>query len=285
LAERGLATEKGPASQHVRIASTSGHLANTIREHWAYRDLLFMLTVRDLKLRYKQTALGVLWVILQPLITSGIFAVVFGRFARLPSDDSPYFLFVFTGMLGWTLFAGALQRAGNSVVGNATLVGKVYFPRSVLPIAAVMGVLLDFVFLLALNLLLLLGVNWPLTWNLLALPVLLLVTLVIALGLGLLVSGLGAYYRDFLHLLPFFLQVLFYASPVVYSLDLIPEPFTFLYSLNPLVGVVQTFRWALLGTGEFPWMLFLSSVVIGIALFIVGALVFNRIDRDLVDVL
>lgn len=245
---------------------------------------MIILTMRDVKLRYKQTALGIVWVLLQPLIASLIFAVIFGRFANLPSNGVPYLLFVFAGLLPWNLFAGALQRAGNSLVGDSKLISKVYFPRMVIPIASSAAVLVDFAVALVVMFGLLLFQSWPLTWNILALPVLLLILLLLCVGVSLFISALNVYYRDFMYALPFVIQVWMYASPVVYSVDLIPDVIKPFYAINPLVGIIDGFRWALLGTGEFPAISVAISLVIGIIVFIAGGLVFQRVEQNFADV-
>lgn len=252
---------------------------------WRYRDLLYILAMRDVKLRYKQTALGIIWVVLQPLVAALIFAIIFGRFANLPSSGVPYLPFVFAGMLPWNLFSGALQRAGNSLISDSRLISKVYFPRMAIPVASSAAVLIDFAVALAVMFGLLLFYGIPLTANLLALPLLLLLTLLISVGVSLFLSALNVYYRDFMYALPFVVQVWMYATPVVYSIDLIPEALRGIYALNPLVGVIDGFRWALLGLGDFPLMSLFLSLVIGMILFIGGAFVFQRVERNFADVI
>lgn len=269
----------------TRIQPATRWAALDFGELWKFRDLLVILTMRDVKLRYKQTALGVAWVVLQPLIAALIFAVIFGQFANLPSDGVPYLLFVFSGLLPWNLFAGALARAGNSLVGDSKLISKVYFPRMVIPIASSAAVLVDFAVALVVMIVLLILQGWVITLNILFLPVLVLITLAIAVGVSLFVSALNVYYRDFMYASPFLIQVAMYASPVVYSVDLIPTPLKPFYALNPAVGVIEGFRWSLLGVGEFPAGSLLMSVIIGIVLFIGGALVFQRVEQNFADVI
>lgn len=273
-----------PPARHIRIEPARGWAELNFRELWAYRDLLLILALRDVKLRYKQTALGIIWVVLQPLVAALIFAVIFGRFANLPSSGVPYVLFVFAGLLPWNLFSGALQRAGNSLVGDARLISKVYFPRMVIPVASSAAVLVDFAVSLVVMLALLLLYGWGLTWNLLPLPALLLVALLIAVGVSLFISALNVYYRDFMYALPFLIQVWMYASPVVYSADLIPTPLKPFYAINPLVGLIDGFRWALLGTGAFPALTLGISTAVGLLLFFAGSLVFQRVERNFADV-
>jgi len=241
--------------------------------------------MRDVKLRYKQTALGIIWVVLQPLVASVIFAVIFGSFAKLPSGGTAYLPFVFAGMLPWNLFAGALQRAGNSLVTEARLVSKVYFPRLIIPLASCAAVLVDFAVALAVMLVLIIGYRIPLTVNIFALPLLLLVTLLLSVGMSLIFSAFNVYYRDFMYVLPFLIQVWLYASPVVYSVSLIPERLRGIYALNPMVGVIDGFRWALLGDGAFPWTSLGISLVGSVVLLVVAGIVFQRVEQQFADVI
>ena len=270
--------------RHIEIEPARGWAAFELKELWHFRDLLIILMMRDVKLRYKQTALGIVWVILQPLIASLIFAVIFGRFANLPSNGIPYLLFVFAGLLPWNLFAGALQRAGNSLVGDLKLISKVYFPRMVIPIASSAAVLVDFTVALGVMFALLLLQGWPLSLNILAIPLLLVMLLLISVGVSLFISALNVYYRDFTYALPFVIQVWMYASPVVYSGDLIPKLMQPFFAINPLVGIIDGFRWALLGAGDLPAVSLAISLVMGIALFFAGGLIFQRVEQNFADV-
>jgi lipopolysaccharide transport system permease protein len=274
-----------PSVRHIQIQPARGWAVLDLRELLQFRDLLLILMLRDVKLRYKQTALGIVWVVLQPLVASLIFAVIFGRFANLPSNGVPYLLFVFAGLLPWNLFAGALQRAGNSLIGDSRLISKVYFPRMTIPIASSAAVLVDFAVALVVMFALLFLNGWALTWNILALPLLVIMLLLISVGVSLFISALNVYYRDFMYALPFVVQVWMYASPVVYSGDLIPELVKPFYAINPLVGIIEGFRWALLGTGGFPAVPLLISLVIGVALFVAGGLVFQRVEQNFADVI
>lgn len=269
----------------VVVQPTSGFRAFDLRELWTYRDLLFMLAARDVQLRYKQTALGVAWVILQPLIAAVIFAVIFGAFAKLPSDGSPYVLFVFCGMLPWNLLSGALQRAGNSLVGNSNLISKIYFPRVIIPISSTGAVLVDFAVSLIVLFILLLIYHVVPTWQLITLPFFLMLTLAAAVGASLWVSGLNVYYRDFMYALPFVIQVWLYASPVAYATSIVPEQFRFLYSLNPAVAFIEGFRWALLGHSALTLEMVVSATVVSVFFFVSGMLIFRRIERGFADVL
>jgi len=271
--------------RHVRIAPSRGWSALRLHELWEYRDLFLILASRDVKLRYRQTALGVLWVILQPLLASLIFAVIFGRLANLPSEGKPYLLYVYAGLLPWNLFAGSLQRAGNSLVHEARLISKVYFPRMVVPVASSAAVLVDFLVALAV-MAGIMGVYrvFP-TWHLLGLPAILLLVLLISVGASLWLSALNVYYRDFMYAIPFIIQVWLFASPVVYSAGMIPEEWRWFYSLNPLAGVIDGFRWALLGAGEFPALSLGISFLGAVPLFVGGAYVFRRVERRFADVI
>ncbi len=272
--------------RRVRIQPARRLLELDLREMWAFRDLFIILAVRDIKLRYKQTALGVIWVILQPLVASVLFAVIFERFVKLPSNGQvPYLLIVYAGMLPWNLFAGAIQRAGSSLIGDARLISKVYFPRMIVPIASSAAVLLDFVVALTVLFVLLLIYHMPLTLNMLALPVLLLLTLLISIGISLFISALNVYYRDFMYAMPFITQVWMYASPVVYETSVIPERWRLIYALNPMVGLIDGFRWALIGVGDFPALTMSIALIVGIILFLVGAFVFQRVEHSFADVI
>lgn len=274
-----------PHLRHVRIGPSHGWAALNLREIFEYRDLLFILAMRDVKLRYKQTALGVSWVILQPLLSSLIFAVIFGRLANLPSDGLPYVLFVYAGMLPWNLFSGALQRAGNSLISDSRLISKVYFPRMIIPTASSVAVLADLAVALAVMVILIGLYRIPPTWHLVVLPVFAILSLFVAIGVGLWISAFNVYYRDFTYALPFLIQVWMYASPVVYSAQMVPDRWTIAYDLNPLVGMIAGFRWCLLGSGTFPLASTSISLAVSILLFIGGTMVFRRIERNFADVI
>lgn len=249
------------------------------------RDLFRILFERELKVRYKQTALGVIWVVLQPLVPAVIFAVVFGRFARLPSAGSPYFLFALCGLVVYGLFSGAVGRAGSSLVRDGQLITKIYFPRAVLPVASGAAAIVDFLvgFLLILVLMVASGRMPGLT--IIAVPLVVVATLGLALGLGLAVAALSAHYRDFGHVVPFVLQLLLYGSPVVYSMELLPASFANVYALNPLVPLIEGFRWCLLGTPAPTVDQIVLGTVSGLAMVAAGILIFSRASRDIADVI
>jgi lipopolysaccharide transport system permease protein len=268
----------------VFIRPERGWVSLKLREVWQYRELLYFLTWRDVKVRYRQTALGVAWAVLQPLLTMAIFSVVFGRLANLPSEGLPYPIFTFAALLPWQLFAGALTRAGTSLVSSSNLLTKVYFPRLIIPIAAVAAGLVDFAiaFVVLIGLVLYYGVvpGAPVLW----LPVLVLFALLAALAVGLWLSALNVKYRDVQHLIPFLVMAWMYASPVAYSANLIPGgKWRLLYALNPMAGVIQGFRWALAG-GEAPGSTIFVSAAVVLVLLVGGLFYFRRMERVFADI-
>jgi len=280
------AEKKGVTSPliHTRIRPPSGWEALDLSELWQFRDLFVILMMRDVKLRYKQTALGVAWVILQPLISAIIFAVVFGRLADLPSNGVPYLLFAYAGMLGWNIFANGLQRSGTSLVTSARMISKVYFPRLTIPIASTASVLVDFLVAIVVMFILIAIEGYQLTANALVFPVFVVMTLVFTVGVSLWISSLSVYYRDFGYSVPFIIQAWLYISPVAYSTELVPERYQVLYSLNPMTGVLEGFRWSLLGTSDFPGLALLMGGVVSVTILLSGAFVFRRIENHFADV-
>lgn len=270
---------------HTRIRPASGWFTLDLRELWAYRDLLAILMARDIKIRYKQTLLGVIWVILQPLVAALLFAVIFGKFANLPSGGVPYGLYVFAALLPWNLFSGALQRAGTSLISDSRLIAKVYFPRIVIPVASTGAVLVDFIVAWAVGIVLMLVYGLHPTWRMLLVPGFLVITLMLTVGVSLFVSALNVYYRDFMYALPFVIQVWMYASPVAYSVDIVPENVAHVYAINPLAGIIDGFRWALLDTAAFPWASVIVSLGISTLILAGGVVVFQRIEAHFADVI
>lgn len=268
----------------LRIEPTRGWVALRLSEVVAYRELLYFLVWRDLKVRYKQTLLGVAWAVLQPLLTMLVFALFFGRLARVPSDGVPYAIFAYTALVPWTFFATGLAMASNSLVGSANLITKVYFPRLTIPLATVLAGLVDF----ALAFPLLFGLMWfygiaP-TAQVVWLPVFIALAFVTALGVGLWLSALNVEFRDVRHAVPFLTQLWMFATPIAYPSSLLPEKWRAVYALNPMVGVVEGFRWALLGTDTRPGPMILVSATAAIALLIGGAFFFRRMERTFADV-
>ncbi len=256
-----------------------------VKEMVGFRWVLWMLILRDIKLRYKQTVLGIAWVILQPLLTALLFTFVFGKWLHLPTSDAPYMLFAFCGLIPWLVFSQSIQRGGTSLVNEAQLVQKIYFPRLFLPMAATFGVALDYLFSLATFATLLFLYQYPPTWKVLLLPLWTILLFIFSSGLNILLSSLSAHYRDFKHIIPFFLQFWMYASPLAYSISSIPERWHWVFALNPLTGVIELFRWSLLGEQSFPFVLFGVSLFSSFVIFVFGLIVFRKLERTLSDVI
>ena len=252
---------------------------------WEYRELLYFLVWRDVKVRYKQTFIGASWAIFQPAMTMAIFTVVFGNFAKIPSDGLPYAVFAYTALLPWTYFSTALSRSGTGLVSNANLITKVYFPRLIVPLASVIAPAVDFLFAFLLLLGLMAWFGIVPTWGILVLPLFFLLAMITALAIGLWLAPLNARYRDVGHTIPFVTQFWMFASPVVYPVSLIPESWRLLYSLNPMVGVIEGFRWALLGKGDTDFSPMLVSVAVVLVLLVGGLVFFKRMERTLADVI
>ncbi len=252
---------------------------------WEYRELLYFLVWRDVKVRYKQTFIGASWAIFQPAMTMAIFTVVFGNFAKIPSDGLPYAVFAYTALLPWTYFSTALSRSGTGLVSNANLITKVYFPRLIIPLASVIAPAVDFLFAFLLLLGLMAWFGIVPTWGILVLPLFFLLAMITALAIGLWLAPLNARYRDVGHTIPFVTQFWMFASPVVYPVSLIPESWRLLYSLNPMVGVIEGFRWALLGKGDTDFSPMLVSVAVVLVLLVGGLVFFKRMERTLADVI
>ncbi len=254
---------------------------------WDYRELFFVLAWRDVTVRYKQTVIGLLWAILRPFLAMVVFTIIFGKLAGLPSEGvAPYALLVFAALLPWNLFSTALSEAGNSLVGNSQLISKVYFPRLIVPAAAVVTALIDFVLSLLILFGLMVWYQYVPDWHIVLLPALIVMATLAALGPGLYLAAMTAKYRDFRHLIPFVLQFGLYVSPVGFSSSIVPEDWRLLYSLNPLVGIIDGVRWSILrGETAFDWRsMAISAVVIALTLWI-GIRQFRRTEGALVDVI
>ncbi len=264
-----------------------------LAELWRYRDLIYYLTWRDIKVRYKQTELGVAWVLLQPLLTSGIFAVLFGLLIggsnELSPAGVPYFLSTFCGMLAWRLFAESLTRAGGSLVTSRELITKVYFPRLIVPLASVLGGLVDFAITLVALVLLMVWNQIVPSWAILWLPAFVLLAVLASLAVGLWLSALAAIYRDFLYAQPFLIQVGMFVSPVIYATSFLrerlPDWALVLYGLNPMAGVIEGFRWSLLGAADPPGLVLIPSTLMTLVLLVAGLVYFRRTEDRLVDVI
>jgi lipopolysaccharide transport system permease protein len=266
-----------------RVEPPRGWLGLRLLEVWQYRELLYFFVWRDVKVRYRQTVIGVLWVVIQPLMTMGVFTVFFGRLAKLPSQGLPYPVFYFAALVPWAYFSSALSSCTNILVGNQHVITKVYFPRLVLPLTAVCSPLIDFgiglIVMIALTLSF--GIRPPAT--VLLLPVLTVLALFTALAVGLWTSALNALYRDVASIIPFAVQFWMIASPVVYPSSLVPQRWRVLYGLNPMVSVIDGFRWALTGHGQPPGPIILVSAAMVVVLLIGGLIFFQRMEGDVSD--
>ena len=270
--------------QVIRIERSQGWVALQLKELWAYRELLYFLIWRDVKVRYKQTALGVAWAIIQPVFTMIVFSLFFGRLGKIPSDGIPYPIFAYAALVPWTFFSHGLTQASNSLVGSANLIKKVYFPRLSVPIAAVASGVIDFLiaFVVLLGMMLYYGIQ-P-TINVVWVPLLILLTLITSLGISLWLSALNVQFRDVRHVLPFLTQLWLFATPIAYPSSLLSEPWRTFYSINPMVGVVEGFRWALLGTKTAPGPMLIVSSLAALALLVGGAFYFRRLEKTFADV-
>ena len=275
-------TEKAPVPTLI-IHPPKKWMPIDLHELWEYRELITSFTLRDVKIRYKQTALGVLWAIIQPLFMMIIFTVFFGGLAKIPSEGVPYPLFVLVALLPWTPFAEGLSRSTSSTVTNANIMTKVYFPRLIMPLSSITSPLVDFAVSLVILIIMMAYYGFVPTWNIVFLPLFLLLALATSLGVGLWLSALNVKYRDFQYTVPFIIQIWLFVSPVVYSSSLVPESMRLLYSLNPMVSVIEGFRWALLGTGA-PSSMILVSVGMVVVLLVSGAFYFRRMEQYYADI-
>lgn len=252
-----------------------------LRQYW---DLLYFFVWRDIKVRYKQTVLGGLWAIIPPVFHMIVFTLVFGRFAKMPSDGSPYPLFYFAALVPWAYFSGAFDQAAKSLVGQAALMKKVYFPKLLLPVSSVIAAGLDFVLSMAILVGMMLWYQQEPTPYVMVMPLLVVILVATALGAGLLVGAINVKYRDFQHTVGFMVQFLMFASPVVYPASMLPEAYRLPYALNPMVGVIEGFRSALLGTTDFPWSLVAVSCAASVGLLLIGLRYFKKVELFFADV-
>ena len=270
----------------IYIKPTTGLAALNLRDLWVYRELVVFMIWRTLKVRYKQTALGAAWAIIQPLMTMIVFNFIFGNVAKVPTDDIPYPIFSYTALLPWGLFTTALNQASRSLTANQNMVTKIYFPRLVLPISSVLAGLVDFAiaFVILIGLMFYYGVTpaWNLLWTL---PFFLLLSIIAALGVSLWLSAINVQYRDVNYALPFLTQFWLFITPVAYSASVISEKWQLVYSLNPMAGVVNGFRWALLGSGTGPDMALWVSVIISLVILVSGLVYFRNMERTFADMI
>jgi lipopolysaccharide transport system permease protein len=271
------------SAQFMRIEPSSGWISLKLHELWDYRELFYFLVWRDVKVRYKQTALGASWAIIQPLFTVVIFSIFFGRLAKVPSDGIPYPLFSFTALVPWTFFSYGLNQSSNSLVGSANLITKVYFPRLTVPISSVVAGAVDFALAFVVLLLMMAYYHVTPTRNIIYLPVFFLLTLITSLGIGLWLSALNVKYRDVRLMLPFLVQLWMFGTPIAYPSSLLHEPYRTIYGLNPMVGVVEGFRWALLGVKSPPGPMIYVSAAISVLLLVGGVIYFRRMEKTFAD--
>jgi lipopolysaccharide transport system permease protein len=268
----------------LRIEPSKGWVSLKLHELWEYRELLYFLIWRDVKVRYRQTTLGVTWAVIQPFFTMVVFSLFFGKLARMPSDGIPYPLFSFAALVPWTFFANGLNKGSNSVVVSANLIRKVYFPRLAVPIASVLGGLIDFVLAFTVLLGMLLWYDRVPTVNVLWLPLFLLLAVVTSLGVALWLSALNVRFRDVHYIVPFLTQTWLFLTPIAYPSSLLPEPWRTLYGINPMAGVVEGFRWALVGTATAPGPIITVSALAALVLLVSGGLYFRRMEKTFADV-
>jgi len=273
--------------EHVQVTllkPSRGWVLPQIREIWAYRELLYFLVWRDLKIRYKQTVLGAVWAIIQPFFLMVIFSIFFGKLGRIPSEGIPYPIFAYTALLPWSYFAQSLNTCSNSLVGNSHLITKVYFPRIVIPMSSVLSGLVDFCIAFSILLAMMIYYGIIPTLGILLLPLLILMAMATALGAGLWLSALNVQYRDMKYSVSFLIQFWFFATPVVYPSSLVPGVWQFFYGLNPMVGVVEGFRGALLSRSQSSESIFIVSIIVIVILLTTGVFYFRRMEKAFADV-
>ena len=268
---------------YLRIEPSRGWVSLKLKELWEYRELLYFLTWRDVKVKYKQTVIGAAWAIIQPFFTMVVFSLFFGKLAKIPSDGIPYPIFSFAALVPWTFFANGLSQSSNSLVGGANLIKKIYFPRLVMPISGVVSGVVDFVLAFIVLLGMMLFYHILPTSNIIWLPFFLLLAFVTSLGVGLWLSAMNVQFRDVRYALPFLTQFWLFATPIAYPSSLLSEPWRTIYGLNPMVGVVEGFRWALLGAKTAPGPIIIVSTLASLAILVSGAYYFRRTERSIVD--
>lgn len=273
-----------PYSLRIRLQPSTGWQALNLAELWRFRELLYFLSWRDIKVRYKQTALGALWAILQPFLTMVVFSVFFGRLAKVPSDGMPYPLFAYTALLPWMFFANGLSHSSNSLVQSAGMLKKVYFPRLIVPMSSILSGVVDFAFAFVVLIALMLWYGVMPTIRIIWLPLLLLLAILTSFGVGLWLSAINVQFRDVRYTIPFITQFWLFATPIAYPSSLLSEPWRTLYGVNPMVGVVEGFRWALLGAQGLPSSMILLSAGMTCTLLVTGLFYFRRMERSFADI-
>jgi homopolymeric O-antigen transport system permease protein len=268
----------------VTIEPPKSWVSLRLGDLWQYRELLYFLTWRDVKVRYKQTLLGAAWAILQPLLTMLIFTLLFGRFAGIPSEGIPYPLFAFGGLLIWTFFSNSVTNSGNSLVASANLLTKIYFPRMLIPAAAIGAGLVDLLLAFVVQIALMVYYQVRVTWAITMIPLLVLLTTMLALGVGMWLSALNVKYRDIRYAIPFLIQLWMFASPIIYPLGMLPAKWQWVLMLNPLTGIIQNFRVALFANQNFDWKSLAVSAVITILILVYSTFSFRRMERHFADI-
>ncbi len=280
---RGAANLAEPEMPILRIRPSRGWRHVNLDEVWQYRELLYFLSWRDIKVRYKQTVLGAAWAIIQPVLTMAVFSLFFGKLANMPSDGIPYPLFTYTALVPWMFFANGLIQSSNSLVQNANMLKKIYFPRLIIPIATIVSGAVDFMLAFVLLLFMMGFYGIAPTANVVWLPLLLVLGISTALGVGLWLSALNVQFRDVRYVIPFLTQFWLFATPIAYPSSLLSEPWRTVYGLNPMVGVVEGFRWALLGTQTVPGFTVAISAVVSLTLLVSGMFYFKRMEKTFAD--
>jgi lipopolysaccharide transport system permease protein len=275
---------RGQAVPIIRVEPSRGWVSLKLRDLWGYRELLYFLIWRDIKVRYKQTVLGGAWAIIQPFFTMVVFSLFFGKLAKVPSDGIPYPIFSYAALVPWSFFANGLSQASNSLVGNSNLISKVYFPRMAMPIASVLGGFVDFVLAFIMLIAIMFYYGMVPTVNVVWLPFFLMLAFVTSLGTSLWLSAMYVQFRDVRHIIPFLIQIWLFATPIAYPSSLLSEPWRTLYGINPMVGVVEGFRWALLGTMTAPGPVVIVSSLVALGLLVSGAFYFRRMEKTFADV-
>jgi len=268
----------------IRIESSKGWVSLKLKELWEYKELLYFLIWRDIKVRYKQTVLGAAWAIIQPFFTMVVFSLFFGKLAKMPSDGIPYPIFAYAALVPWTFFANGLGKASNSLVGSANLIKKIYFPRLCLPVSSVLSGIVDFVLAFIVLIVMMFYFGIVPTINIVWLPLLLMLAFVASLGVSLWLSAMNVQFRDVQYIIPFLTQFWLFATPIAYPSSLLSEPWRTVYAINPMVGVVEGFRWALLGADTAPGPMIIVSSLAALSLLVSGAFYFRRLEKTFADV-
>ena len=283
----GQTTRAGSSTDNIpmiRITPTKGWVSLKLKELWEYRELLYFLTWRDIKVRYKQTVLGAAWAVIQPFFTMIVFSLFFGRLAKVPSDNIPYPIFAYAALVPWTFFANGLSQASNSLVSSGNMIKKIYFPRLAIPIATVVAGTIDFFIAFIVLLIMMVYYGFTPTLNVIWLPFFFVLTFVTSLGVSLWLSAMNVQFRDIRYTIPFLTQFWLFSTPIAYPSSLLPEPWRTIYGINPMVGVVEGFRWALLGTETAPGKVIIVSSLFALLLLFGGAYYFRRLEKTFADV-